>query len=66
MTDYRGRHAAPGPDEDGKTVRLDQVGTADDTVFLRAMSRGIPSVTGARTPTAICRLPMHALTPKRW
>ncbi|MEF3322881.1 hypothetical protein PV375_04205 [Gulosibacter sp. GYB002] len=39
MTDYRGRHAAPGPDGDGTTVRLDQVGTADDTVFPRDVTR---------------------------
>lgn len=39
MTDYRSGHAAPGPEEDGTTVRLDQVGTPDDMVFPRDVTR---------------------------
>lgn len=33
MSDYRLSHRAPGPEEDGTTVRLDQVGGEHDEVF---------------------------------
>lgn len=32
---YRLSHQAPGPEEDGTTIRLDQVGSANDEVFPR-------------------------------
>lgn len=50
--EYRLAHRAPGPEEDGTTVRLDQVGGEHDEVFPTDVKQH-PKRYGAQHPTTI-------------